>query len=242
MIIIPAVDIKNGKCVRLFQGEADKETIYAENPCDFAVKWEEEGASFLHIVDLDGAFSGQTVNLPVIENILKNTNNIKIEIGGGIRSLETIEKYLNAGAERVILGTKATDEKFLTEAVKNFDDKIIVGIDAKDGYVTTDGWVKKTDIKGIDFVKQMASFGVKRIIYTDITYDGTLKGPNLEGMREVVENTDIAVIASGGVSKLEDIKNLNAINKSNLEGVIVGKALYTKDLDLKEAIKCLQNA
>jgi len=239
MLIIPAVDIKNKKCVRLFQGKADQETIYSEDPVSFAQKWEQEGAKYLHVVDLDGAFSGETKNLDVIARIAKETK-IKIEVGGGIRTLETIEKYLKLGVSRIILGTKALEEKFLKEALSRFKEQIVIGIDAQDGFVVTQGWVEKTKVTSAELVKKVSSLGALRIIYTDITYDGTLKGPNLQGMKEVLELVNIPVIASGGVSKTADLYNLKALNKDNLEGVIIGKALYTGDINLKEALSCLQ--
>ncbi|MFC2140208.1 1-(5-phosphoribosyl)-5-[(5-phosphoribosylamino)methylideneamino]imidazole-4-carboxamide isomerase [Candidatus Auribacterota bacterium] len=242
MIIIPAVDIKNGKCVRLFQGKADRETIYSENPSEFALKWEKDGATYLHVVDLDGAFLGETQNIDVIKEIIKRRERIKIEVGGGIRDIETIQVYLDLGVNRVILGTKALDEKFLKEAVRKFAEKIVVGIDAKDGFVVTEGWVKKTEFKSVELVKMVEDLGVQRIIYTDITYDGTLKGPNLKGMEEVLNLSQIAVIASGGISKKQDLLDLKNLNKENLEGIIIGKALYTGNIDLKEVFTTFQNS
>lgn len=236
MLIIPAVDIKNGKCVRLFQGKASEETIYADNPFDYALKWEEAGAEYLHVIDLDGAFGGETTNLELISSIVNKTNNIKIEVGGGIRTLEAVNTYLNLGVDRVILGTKALEETFLKEILTRFQDKIVIGIDAQNGFVVTEGWVTKTKIKGVDFVKKASGLGAKRIIYTDITYDGTLKGPNLKGIAEVLNSAAIPVIASGGVSGIEDLQSLKNLKAENLEGVIIGKALYTGAVNLKEAI------
>lgn len=237
MKIIPAVDIKNSKCVRLSQGKADQETIYSDDPVSVAGEWDEQGAQIIHVVDLDGAFGGQPVNINLIKNIIYNSS-IDIQVGGGIRTLETIEAYVNAGAYRVILGTIAQkDPKFVVEACKNFPGKIIVGIDAQNGYVAIKGWVEISSQKATDLARSLASHGVAGFIFTDISRDGMLQGPNLESIREFASATSLPVIASGGVSRLDDITNLLALKPLGVTGIIVGKALYDKTIDYREAVK-----
>lgn len=236
MQIIPAVDIKNSKCVRLTQGKADTTIIYEEDPLKAALKWQEQGAQYLHIVDLDGAFTGEPVNFITVKNILSNIK-IPAEIGGGIRTLETIKKYIDAGADRVILGTRITaSTEFLRQAVNLYGDKIAVSIDASGGKIVVEGWVKITDIPAIDLAKKTKGIGVKTIIYTDIAVDGTLKGPNFKGIKELANAIKSGVIASGGISSIEDIQKIKKIK--GVAGAIIGKALYTGKINLDEALKC----
>lgn len=234
MIIYPAVDVRDGKCVRLTQGEFNKETIYADNPVEMALKWEKMGAQYLHVVDLDGARSGKAQNIGVISEMAAKMG-IPVQLGGGIRTIETIENVLSKGIERVILGTSAVkDPELVKRAVKTFENKVVIGIDAKDGMVAIEGWEKTSEFKAVDFAKKMEDLGVKTIIYTDISRDGMLNGPNLKAMEEMVKAVNIEIIASGGVGKIEDIKNLKEVGVS---GAIVGRALYTGDVDLKDAIE-----
>ncbi len=234
MIIYPAVDVRDGKCVRLTQGEFNKETIYADNPVEMALRWEEMGAQYLHVVDLDGARSGKAQNIAVISEMAAKMG-IPVQLGGGIRTIEMIENVLSKGIERVILGTSAVkDPELVKRAVKTFENKVVIGIDAKDGMVAIEGWEKTSEFKAVDFAKKMEDLGVKTIIYTDISRDGMLNGPNLKAMEEMVKAVNIDIIASGGVGKIEDIKNLKEVGVS---GAIVGRALYTGDVDLKEAIE-----
>ncbi|MEE0944766.1 MAG: 1-(5-phosphoribosyl)-5-[(5-phosphoribosylamino)methylideneamino]imidazole-4-carboxamide isomerase [Clostridia bacterium] len=233
MRIYPAIDIKDGNCVRLLKGQFDKITVYGNNPAEMAKKWEDEGGEFIHVVDLDGAKHGHGVNAPIISEICK-TVNVPVQTGGGIRTMEDIEKKLSCGVNRVIIGTSAVrDENFVREAVEKYGDKIVIGIDAKDGMVAVEGWEEISEFGAIEFAKKMESLGVKTVIYTDIATDGTLAGPNVEAMREMVENTNMDIIASGGVGSIEHIK---ALIPTGVEGVIVGKAIYTDSISLKEAI------
>jgi phosphoribosylformimino-5-aminoimidazole carboxamide ribotide isomerase len=233
MILFPAIDIKNGKCVRLTQGDYDQEDIYGE-PTDMAQKWVDQGAEALHLVDLDGALVGTSKNLEAIRDIVKSAD-LPIQVGGGIRSLQQIQLLLDAGVSRVILGTAAlNDRAFLKEAVATYGDAISVSIDAKNGYVATDGWTKTSEIKAIDFAKELEEIGVPTIIYTDIATDGMLSGPNFDEISQVNEQVGIDVIASGGVTTKEDVKKLSSLN---LYGTIIGKALYTGKINLAETLK-----
>lgn len=233
MIIYPAVDVREGKCVRLTQGEFNKETVYADNPVEMALKWEKAGAQYLHVVDLDGARTGKSQNIAVISEIAGKIG-IPVQLGGGIRTIEMIENFLNEGIKRVILGTSAVkDPELVKRAVNTFENNVVIGIDAKDGMVAIEGWEKTSEFKAVDFAKKMEDLGVKTIIYTDISRDGMLTGPNLKAMEEMVKAVGIDIIASGGVGKIEDIKNLKEVGVS---GAIVGRALYTGDVDLKQAI------
>ena len=231
MILFPAIDILNGKCVRLIQGDYNKEKIYHEQPVEVAKDWENKRAEFIHIVDLDGAKTGKSINQEVIAEIAQETN-IPIQVGGGIRSLEIIEFYLEAGVDRVIIGTAAiNDKEFLKEATSRFKEKIAVSIDARNGYVATDGWTKDSTVKAIDLVKQLEVIGVQTIVYTDIFKDGMLQGPNFEELEFIDQATKMDVIASGGVTTEEDIKRLRGLN---LYGAIIGKALYDGNLDFTQ--------
>jgi len=234
MIIIPAIDLKNGQCVRLLQGVKEKVTVYSNEPEKIAQQWEADGAKLIHIVDLDGAFSGEQKNADAIMNI-RNTVKAPLQVGGGIRKIGTIMHLLSAGINRIILGTAAIeDPDFLTEACSLHPGKILLGIDAKDGMVAIKGWEEVTSISAQELAKRLERIGIAGIIYTDISRDGMLTGPNIDAVREMVACVNIPIIASGGVSSIEDIRNL--MNIQNLWGVITGKALYAKSLDLKEAI------
>lgn len=237
MRIIPAVDIKNGKCVRLTQGKADQETVYSDDPVAMACHWDEEGARLIHVVDLDGAFDGEPKNADLIKNIIYNSS-VDIQVGGGIRTLKAIETYVNAGAYRVILGTIAQkDPQFVAEACKQFPEKIIVGIDARDGFVAIKGWIEVSEQKATDLARQMEPLGVAGFIFTDISRDGMLKGPNLESIRQFADATPLPVIASGGVGTLDDISDLLQLEPHGITGIITGKALYDKSISLRDALK-----
>lgn len=237
MRIYPAIDIKDGKCVRLLQGRFSDVTVYGDSPAATALEWQKQGGEFIHVVDLDGALKGRGVNAEKIKEICK-TVSVPVETGGGIRSMEDIEAKLACGINRVIIGTSAVnDSEFVKRAVKKYGDKIVIGIDAKDGMVAIEGWEKTSSFTAVEFAKEMEAIGVKTIVYTDIATDGTLKGPNIEAMREMVENTGLAVIASGGVGNIEHIK---ALKPTGVEGVIVGRALYTGDVKLREAIEAVR--
>ena len=234
MNIFPAIDLYEGAAVRLFKGDYNQMTVYDKNPLNIAKKFEEYGAEFLHMVDLEGAKTGLTPNLETIENIVKNTS-LFVELGGGIRSMETVEKYLSIGVSRVILGTAAiTDEAFLDEAIAKYGEKIAVGVDIKDGFVAIKGWTEKSQYTFEDFCKKMQDKGVKTLICTDISKDGAMKGTNRELYKTLSEKLSLDIIASGGVSTIDDIK---ALREMNLYGAIIGKAYYTNAIDLKEAIE-----
>ncbi len=240
MKLIPAVDIKSGKCVRLTQGKADQETVYSDDPVDMACHWDEEGARLIHVVDLDGAFEGLPKNRDIIKNIIY-TSSVDIQVGGGIRSLEAIEAYVDAGAYRVILGTIAQkDPKFVEEACRAFPGKILVGIDARDGWVAVQGWVETSSQKAVDLARLLEPVGVTGFVFTDISRDGMLRGPNLDAIRAFAEATRRPVIASGGVSRLEDISHLLALESQGVEGIIIGKALYDQTLDFRDARKLVE--
>jgi phosphoribosylformimino-5-aminoimidazole carboxamide ribotide isomerase len=239
MRIIPAVDIKEGRCVRLVQGKADQETVYSNDPLSMANHWDEEGAQTIHVVDLDGAFQGSPINSEIVKKIIYSSS-VDIQVGGGIRTLETIEAYVKAGAYRVILGTIAQKEpEFVEEACRRFPDKIIIGIDAQNGLVAVKGWVEVSKQKATDLAQKMKGFRIAGFIFTDISRDGMLQGPNLESIQEFAECAQLPVIASGGVSRLEDIKNLAKLESYGVEGVIIGKALYDKTISFKEAREAL---
>ncbi len=240
MLVIPAIDLKDGKCVRLLQGRPDRVTEYSGDPHEIARRWESYGAKLLHVVDLDGAFTGNQKNLESVRKIRESVK-IKIEAGGGIRDMERIELLISLGINRVILGTIAIEKpELVKEACKRYPDRVLVGIDAKNGLVAVKGWVEVTDVRAKDLALKMQDYGAAGIIYTDITKDGMMTGPNIEATREMVEALSIPVIASGGVSSLDDIKKLMKID--GLWGVIVGKALYSGAIDLKEAIRLTENS
>lgn len=237
MLIIPAIDLRRGKCVRLLQGRADAETVYSDDPVAMALKWQSKGAQFLHVVDLDGAFTGVQENLDIVKNIA-DALSIPIELGGGIRDKKAIERVLQSGVQRAILGTSALkDPAFAKDMCKEYGNRIAVGIDARDGMVATHGWTEVGEKPAVDFAIEMEAAGVKTIIYTDIKRDGMLKGPNIEATKKIAQAVQsVEIIASGGVSSLDDIKNLKTLEPLGVTGAIVGKALYTGDLQLEDAI------
>jgi phosphoribosylformimino-5-aminoimidazole carboxamide ribotide isomerase len=237
MLIIPAIDLKEGKCVRLEQGLMDKATVYSEDPATTAKHWESQGAELLHVVDLDGAFAGVPKNLDAIKAI-RSAVTMPIEVGGGIRDMSTIRTLVSIGIDRVILGTAAIQNpSFVQAACAVFPGRIIVGIDAKDGLVAIKGWAEVTKVHAIDLAKRMQEYGVIAVIYTDIKRDGMLSGPNLEATKALAEALRIPVIASGGVHTLKDIENLMAVRCNGVTGVITGKAIYSGSLNLREAIQ-----
>ena len=234
MRIYPAIDIKDGKCVRLLQGRFSDVTVYGDSPAEMAKKWENSGGEFIHVVDLDGALQGRGVNADAIKKICESVK-VPVQTGGGIRSMEDIESRLSLGINRVIIGTKAvSDSEFVKRAVDKYREKIVIGIDAKDGMVAVEGWEKTSEFTAVDFAKKMTDIGVQTIVYTDIATDGTLAGPNIAAMKEMASSVTADIIASGGVGSIEHIK---ALIPTGVEGVIVGRALYTGNVDLKEAIK-----
>jgi phosphoribosylformimino-5-aminoimidazole carboxamide ribotide isomerase len=242
MIVIPAIDLKEGKCVRLEQGLMDRDTVFNDNPGEQAGIWEEQGARLLHIVDLDGAFAGEPKNRSAIEAIVRSVK-IPTQLGGGIRDLATIEAYLDLGIDRVIIGTAAQrNPELVIDACSRFPGRIVVGIDAKNGMVAVQGWAEVTGISAVELARKFEGFGVSAIIYTDISRDGMMQGPNIEATRALAEAISIPVIASGGVSRLVDIENLMAVESSGVTGVITGKAIYSGALNLAEAIALTRKA
>tara|TARA_B100000214_G_scaffold336391_1_gene280303 strand:- start:230 stop:955 length:726 start_codon:yes stop_codon:yes gene_type:complete len=234
MKIFPAIDIQDKKCVRLVKGDFDKKTEYALSPVEQAKKYKDHGFKNLHIVDLDGALTGKTVNIAIIEEIVGKFD-LKIEVGGGIRNSESIQKYCEAGADKVILGSAAIKDKaFLKEACNKFPDKIALGLDAKDGYLSVSGWKENSNLKTLDFLKEVNDYGVSRLIYTDINRDGMKMSPNFIETENVANNSNYPVIISGGVSSIDDIKKAKELNNKNIEGIIVGKAIYDGDIQLNE--------
>jgi phosphoribosylformimino-5-aminoimidazole carboxamide ribotide isomerase len=233
MRLYPAIDLKDGKCVRLLQGDYNEVTVYGEDPVEMAKKWESLGGDMLHVVDLDGAKEGKGINDEVVSSVAKALN-MPVEIGGGIRSIQDIKNKLEAGVARVILGSAAVKNPALVkEAIEQFGpDKIVVGVDAKNGKVAIEGWLEVTSHLAIDFCKELKKMGVTTVIYTDIAKDGMMQGPNLEETKKLVEETGLDIIASGGVSSIEDLKALKEIG---VEGAIIGKAIYTGAIDLKES-------
>lgn len=237
MILIPAIDMKDNKCVRLTQGDFSMVKVYSDDPSEMARRWVNEGAEYLHLVDLDGARSEEFINKPSIEKIINNVN-IPIQIGGGIRSEEKVDSLLNLGVNRVIVGTIAIENKeLLKKLVIKYEDKIVVSIDAKDGYVATRGWEVISSVKSLELCKELEAIGVNTIVYTDISKDGMLEGPNFDIYRELGEKSSINIIASGGISSIGDLVKLNEMN---IYGAIIGKALYDNRINFKEAIQCLQ--
>ena len=235
MKIFPAIDIKDKKCVRLIKGDFDNKTEYNLSPIEQAGKYKVHGFKNLHIVDLDGALTGETVNLDIILDIVGKFN-LKVEVGGGIRNYDSIQKYIDAGVEKVILGSAAIrDKNFLKESCKKFPNKIGLGLDAKDGYLSVSGWTEKSNQLTLDYLKEVNDYGVSRLIYTDINRDGMKQSPNLDETSKVAEISNCPVIISGGVSSIDDIKK--ARNLKNVEGIIVGKAIYDGDIKLEELIK-----
>ena len=237
MKIFPAIDIKDKKCVRLVKGDFNNKTEYETSPSDQAGKYKDHGFKNLHIVDLDGALTGCTVNLNIIQEIVSKYD-LKIEVGGGIRSIDSIKKYVDSGVEKVILGSAAIKNKeFLKKACTKFKNKIALGLDAKDGNLFASGWKENLNIKTSDFLKEVNDFGVSRLIYTDINRDGTKASPNFDGTVKIAEMSKFPVIISGGVSSINDIKKAKKLNDKNIEGIIVGKAIYDGDIKLDELAK-----
>ena len=237
MIIFPAIDIRDGKCVRLFKGDFNQETVFSDKPEEMAEKWQAEGAEFLHLVDLDGALAGKSKNLATVKKIIAAVN-IPVELGGGIRTMENIDEVLALGVKRVILGSVAVkNPELVKEACAKYGERIVVGIDAKAGIVAVDGWGVSGNVDVITLAKEMAKAGVKTIIYTDISRDGTLAGVNVEATAKLARESGINIVASGGVKSTADIKALLPYEKDGIEGVIVGKSIYMKTLDLAEAIE-----
>lgn len=236
MLIIPAIDLKDGKCVRLKQGRMDDETIFSESPVDMAKHWAECGAKRLHLVDLNGAFAGHPKNGAVIGQIAKQLPELPIQIGGGIRDLATIQRYVDCGVSYAIIGTQAVKQpEFVQQACDAFAGKIIVGIDAKDGLVAVDGWANVTDVKAFDLAKQFEAAGVSAIVYTDIARDGMMQGVNVEATAALAKHVSIPIIASGGITNLEDVKKLYAQSGAGISGAITGRAIYEGTLDLAQA-------
>ena len=237
MKIFPAIDIKDKKCVRLVKGDFDNKTEYEMSPIDQAGKYKEHGFINLHIVDLDGALIGETVNLDIIQDIVKKFD-LKIEVGGGVRSIDNIKKYSDVGVEKVILGSAAIKDKmFLKQACEKFPNQIALGLDAKDGYLAVSGWKESSNLKTLDYLTEVNDFGASRLIFTDINQDGMKRGPNFEETSKVADNSNCPVIISGGVSSIDDIKRAKELNNKNIEGIIVGKAIYDGDINLAELAK-----
>lgn len=236
MTIFPAIDLRGGKCVRLFKGDFDQETVFSDQPAEVAQQWQAQGAQFLHLVDLDGARAGHSENLATVREILAAVT-IPVELGGGIRTLENIDEVLELGVRRVILGSVAVrDPELVAAACAKYGDRIVVGIDAKDGIVAVDGWGVSGDVDVITLAKRMKQAGVRTIIYTDISRDGTLAGVNVEATAKLARESGVHVVASGGVCDVRDIEALKPYEKDGIEGVIVGKSIYTGSLSLPEAL------
>jgi len=236
MKIFPAIDIKDKKCVRLVKGDFNNKTEYQMSPVDQAGKYKDHGFKNLHIVDLDGALTGETVNLDIIKEIVSKFD-LKVEVGGGVRTIGSIQKYADVGVEKVILGSAAIkDKNFLKEVCEKFPNKIALGLDAKDGYLSVSGWKKNSNQLTLDFLKEVNDYGASRLIYTDINRDGMKQGPNFEETAKVANISNCPVIISGGVSSIEDIKKAKNLNK-NIEGIVVGKAIYDGDIKLEELVR-----
>lgn len=241
MLVIPAIDLKDGRCVRLRQGDMAAETVYSEDVPSVARTWQQQGASVIHVVDLNGAVDGEPRNLPQIEAVI-NTVSVKVQVGGGIRNIHTVRRYLNAGVSRVVLGTAAlTDRAFLEQACKEFPRRILLGLDARDGKVAVRGWTAVSETTAIDLLKDLSGYEIGAVIYTDIARDGMLGGPNLSALKEVVECSSFPVIASGGMTRVEDLRAVQSLGP-RIEGAIVGKALYDGKLEYRAAVEALGQA
>ena len=237
MLIIPAIDIKEGRCVRLTEGKFEDVEIFSDDPVMMAAKWADKGAQILHVVDLDGARYGKLTNILLLEQIVKKVN-IPVQVGGGIRSYGDVERLIGLGASRVILGTILWKDKLLAKRLfKDFPENVITGIDAREGYVAVEGWQNITSVGALDFAKEMERLGARRIIYTDIKRDGTLIGPNIDNIEKMLKNVNIPLICSGGIASLDDVKKLKKFEDLGLEGIIIGKALYKGRIILEEALK-----
>lgn len=235
MRVIPAIDLKDGRCVRLRQGDMAAETVYSDDVPSVAGRWQQQGADLIHVVDLNGAVDGAPKNLPQIEAVMK-TVSVKVQVGGGIRTIETVRRYLDAGVARVVLGTAALmDRKFLVQACQEYPRRILLGLDARDGKVAVKGWTAVSETRAIDLLKELAGLELGAVIYTDIARDGMLNGPNLTALREVVDCSSFPVIASGGITRVEDLRAVHALGP-RVEGAIVGKALYDGKLDYAAAV------
>ena len=239
MIILPAIDIKDGVCVRLIKGDYRQITSYENTPIDQAIKYFQNGFNNIHIVDIDGALRGRAVNSFIINEIVKKIKS-KIQIGGGIRTIDDISRWVEMGVDKVVMGTAAVENiELLETACNKFKNKIAVALDVKDGFIALSGWTKRTNISAIDFIKKIQNFGVSRIIYTDINRDGTKQGPNIKDTIELSSKTKIPLVISGGVSSLEDIKKIKSLSNSNIEGVIIGKAIYDGDIKINDLAKLI---
>tara|TARA_Y100000813_G_scaffold195890_1_gene178399 strand:+ start:226 stop:945 length:720 start_codon:yes stop_codon:yes gene_type:complete len=237
MKIFPAIDIKDKKCVRLIKGSFKNQTVYKNSPIEQAGEYKDHGFKNLHVVDLDGALTGNTINLDIIQTIVSKYD-LKIEVGGGVRSLDSIKKYVDSGVEKVILGSAAIKNKnFLKEACEKFKSKIALGLDAKDGKLSVSGWKENLNIKTVDFLNEISAFDLSRLIFTDINRDGTKTGPNLEETVKIADASNCPVVISGGVSSIEDIKKAKELGNKNIEGIIIGKAIYDGDIKLRELAK-----
>ena len=238
MLVIPAIDLKDGRCVRLRQGDMTAETVYSDDVTEVAGRWQQQGAGLIHVVDLNGAVDGEPKNLAHIEAVMKAVR-VKVQVGGGIRTINTVRRYLNAGVSRVVLGTAAlTDRTLLNLACQEFPQQIVLGLDARDGRIAVKGWTAISDVKAIDLLKELSGYAIAAVVYTDISRDGMLNGPNLSALREIVEFSSFPVIASGGITRLEDLRAVRSLGPK-IEGAIVGKALYDGKLDLQTAIAVL---
>ena len=242
MLLIPAIDLRNGFCVRLLQGESDKETVYSNDPAAMAVTFEEAGAKRLHLVDLDGAFQGEGGNISSIRSILKNVS-IPVQIGGGLRTEEDIDRMLALGVSAVIVGTMAVKHPDVLEKLlkKYTDEQIILGIDARNRKVSIEGWKESTKIQDVEFALRWKKSGIKRVVFTDISRDGMLSGPNLAALREMAEHTGLKIVASGGISSMDDLEQLKTLEPNGVDQAISGKAIYEGKIDLKRVFKCLQS-
>jgi phosphoribosylformimino-5-aminoimidazole carboxamide ribotide isomerase len=238
VLVIPAIDLKDGRCVRLRQGDMAAETVYSDDVQAVARKWQEDGARVIHVVDLNGAVDGEPRNLPQIEAVMKAAS-VKVQVGGGIRTIETVRRYFHAGISRVVLGTAALmDRAFLEQACTEFPRRILLGLDARDGKVAVKGWTSVSDVRAVDLLKEVSGCAIGAVIYTDISRDGMLSGPNLGALQEVAELSSFPVIASGGISRVEDLQAVQALGP-RVEGAIVGKALYDGKLDYRAAVAAL---
>ena len=242
MLLIPAIDLRNGLCVRLLQGESDKETVYSNDPASMAVTFEEAGAKRLHLVDLDGAFQGEGANISSIRSILKNVS-IPVQIGRGLRTEEDIDNIMDLGVSAVIVGTMAVKRPDVLEKLlkKYTDEQIILGVDSRDRKVSIEGWKENTDIKDVEFVLRWKNSGIKRVVFTDISRDGMLSGPNLAALREMAQHTGLKIVASGGISSMDDLEKLKTLESNGVDQAISGKAIYEGKIDLKRVFKCLQS-
>ncbi len=238
MLVIPAIDLKDGRCVRLRQGDMADETVYSDDVKEVASRWQQQGAGLIHVVDLNGAVDGEPKNLPHIESVMKAVR-VKVQVGGGIRTIDTVRRYLNAGVSRVVLGTAAlTNRALLDQACQEFPQRIVLGLDARDGRIAVKGWTTVSEVNAIDLLKELSGCAIAAVVYTDIARDGMLNGPNIPALKEVVEYSSFPVIASGGITRLEDLQAVRSLGPK-IEGAIVGKALYDGKLDLMAAVAAL---